>query len=64
MDNVFDTPEAPDPPDPVAELPDTDPEEAARRRASKQKKMVTRDSLVIDQGVVGKGPTGTGLRIG
>lgn len=64
MCNLFDTPDVPEPPLPAAEAPNLDPEEAARRRAARMKQNVTRDTLVIDQGVTGRGNSGTGLRIG
>lgn len=63
-DNVFGTPDVPDPPPGVAQLPALDPEEAARRRLNAQKNKVGREQLIIDQGVTGKGQQGTGLRIG
>lgn len=64
MCNIFDTPEIPDPPAPQATVPTLDPEEATRRRNARMKQDVTRDSLVINQGVTGTGNNGTGLRIG
>lgn len=64
MCNLFDTPEAPPPPQPQATVPTLDPEEAARRRNARMKQNATRDTLVIDQGVTGSGNNGTGLRIG
>ena len=63
-DNVFDTPNIPEPPPATAPLPELDPEEAIRRRVAKQKDQVTRDSLVINDGMSNKGNKGTGLRIG
>lgn len=68
MDNIFDTPEIPDPPAPQASLDGPDPNEIARRNKANRKLRIGRDALVVDQGGANKGTSGgnagTGLRIG